>query len=685
MLLISFGASALNFEYEYEGQTLTYTVIDETSRTCMIKDGPRGYSSNENQVSGVLVIPPYAWFNNVQYSVVAIGKQSFEATGIVQVTIPESVTSIGNRAFAGSHQLKTITIPAGVTSMGQQVFADCLGLAEIKVESGNKNYTSLDGVLCNYEKTEIIKCPPAKTGSFHIPESATTVDENAFQGCTGLTDVTIPESVTSIGKRAFERCYGLQDVTLNNSITSLGEFAFSGSSIGTVTLPESLKTISKGMFDSCSSLEAVKIPDSVTEIGSRAFIFCSALTDVQLPESLESIGSEAFIRSGITSIKIPDNIRYIEGNTFEECTSLQTLTIGNSVNRIGNGAFRSCKSLSSLSIGNSVMIIGKDVFQGCESLTSVTFPTSVQYIYDHAFSNCKGLTELAIPASVTIIGDGAFGFCENLTAINVDPANRYYASIDGVLFDKEMTKLIQYPISKAGSCVIPGTVTTICDFAFYTCKSLTSVTIPKSVTSIGYVALSGCDSMKAIYVDSGNSKFASADGVLFNKDMTVLLQYPGGKTAAYKIPGTTKYVGELAFASSVGLTEITIPQSITYIGYGAFIECKNLMEINYPANEPVNMWEGGGFDQHTCDNAILYVRKEALDKIIETRPWKYFKNIKTKEFDVEVEEVAADADSSQPVSVYTLNGTYVGASTADLAPGIYIVRTGARATKVVVR
>lgn len=708
MLIISLGASAQNFRYKYEGQTLTYTVIDHEARTCMIKDGPRGYSSNENQVSGILVIPPYAWFNNVQYSVVAIGKQSFEATGIVQVTIPESVTSIGNRAFAGSHQLKSITIPAGVTSMGQQVFADCLGLAEIKVEYGNKNYTSLDGVLCNYEKTEIIKCPPAKTGSFHIPESATTVDENAFQGCTELTDVTIPESVTSIGKRAFERCYGLHDVTLNSSITSFGEFAFSGSSIGTVTLPESLTSISKGAFNGCSNLREIKIPDSVTRIGdfaftvcrslttvtmgksvnligSHAFENCNALSDITLPESLSSIGECAFYDTAIESVNLSDNITYIARSTFDRCSSLKTVIIGNSVKTVAAQAFSGCVSLTSLTLGSSIITIDMGAFGNCSSLTSVTFPESLNRINHAAFSCCSSLTSVTIPAFVKSLGENVFVGCDNLTAINVDPANGHYASVDGVLFNKEITELMQYPASKPGSCVVPETVTKICENAFAYSKALTSVTIPKSVTSIGQSALYGCSDTKAIYVDSGNPRYASANGVLFTKDMTVLLQYPGGKTGAYEIPGTVEYIAGGSFSRSENLTGVTIPQSVSYIERDAFWECPILIEVNYPAYEPVDIWGGGGFDQHTCDNAILYVRKEALDKIMETSPWKNFKNIKTKEFDVEVEEVAADTDSSQPVSVYTLNGTYVGASTADLAPGIYIVRTGVRAVKVLVR
>ena len=196
--------------------------------------------------------------------------------------------------------------------------------------------------------------------------------------------------------------------------------------------------------------------------------------------------------------------------------------------------------------GFPVTSIGFDAFDSA-TMTSVTIPDSVTSIGDYAFYGCTSLTSVTIPDSVTSIGGGAFENCTSLTNITVGAGNPAYSSANGVLFDKNQTTLIQYPDGLGGSYTIPNSVTSIGDSAFQVCAGLTSVTIPNSVTSIGVEAFSDCRSLTNITVGAGNPAYSSADGVLFDKNQTTLIQYPGGLGGSYTIPNSVTSIGYKAF------------------------------------------------------------------------------------------------------------------------------------------
>ena len=218
---------------------------------------------------------------------------------------------------------------------------------------------------------------------------------------------------------------------------------------------------------------------------------------------------------------------------------------GYSVTSIGSSAFYDCAALTSVTIPNSVTSIDIGAFEDCTSLTSVTIPNSVTSIGAWAFENCTSLTSVTIPNSVTSIGNFAFSGCESLTSINVDENNENYCDINGILFNKDKTELIQYPIGKTDtSYTIPDSVTSIGAWAFYNCTSLTSVTIPNSVTSIGSYAFYGCKLLTSI-----------------------------------TIPNSVTSIGSYAFYGCESLTSITIPDSVTCIGDRAFDNCSSNLTI----------------------------------------------------------------------------------------------------------
>ena len=249
----------------------------------------------------------------------------YSCTSLTSVTIPDSVTSIGVWAFCDCISLTSVTIPDSVTSIGDGAFASCTSLTGIWVAEGSSHYASdAFGVLFNKDKTILVQCPGAFSGSYAIPDSVTIIFWYAFDGCTSLKSVTIPDSVTSIGWYAFEDCTSLTSVTIPDSVASIGAYAFCYcTSLASVTIPDSVTSIGAYAFRYCTSLISVTIPNSVTSIDESAFSYCTSLTSVTIPDSVTSISIYTFDScTSLTSVTIPDSVTSIFSSAFDDCTSL---------------------------------------------------------------------------------------------------------------------------------------------------------------------------------------------------------------------------------------------------------------------------------------------------------------------------------------------------------------------------
>jgi len=449
----------------------------------------------------------------------------------------------------------TINIPASVVRIDDHAFSSCTSLESFNVDGNNSRFASVDGVLFNRSVTLILWVPQAISGSFTIPGTVTTIDERAFSNRRGLTSITIPNSVTDIGINAFSNCTGL--TTIN-------------------------------------------IPRYVTHIGDSAFGGCANLTSVTVNANNADYAS-------------------IDGVLYNKyITELVFFPIGKT------GSF--------------------------------TLPNTIMSIRSYAFTERTGLTSITIPASVESIGENAFFGCTALTSINVDANNAYYASIDGVLFNKYITELIRFPRGKSGQYVIPNTIISIEKNAFAGASRLTAVTIPIGVISIGDTAFAGtglstltlpnsvenigygafadnpnltviglpdnyyaygngkggeyffygCTGLQQILASSNNRNYSTVDGVLFNKDRTVLIRFPQGRTGSYTLPSTVTSIaykafygsslnsinipssvttiGDFAFDGSTNLISVNIPDSVTDVGRYAFARCTNLTTVNIPAS-----------------------------------------------------------------------------------------------------
>lgn len=441
-------------------------------------------------------------------------------------TIPADVDTIASYAFSGS-QIMRMEITSSVSTIGAGAFSYCDSLSQFTVSSDNRSFAVSSGVLLSANSTQLVAYPAGKAGTeYSIPSRVTAVIGSAFAG-SSLQTVTFPSSVDSVGDYAFADS-ALTSLTLNSGLNDIGVGAFSGCvSLSEATIPSSVTSISESSFEGCTSLRSVTwsatgsasigisafegcttlstfaIPDRATTINDRAFYGCTSLAAVSIPDSVTTVGDQAFAASGLTEVTVP-GCRSMGDGVFESCRSLGSVTIADDVAMIPEGIFSGCSSLDEIVFGEdpSLRTIEAQAFAGT-AFTAFMIPEGVTTVDATAFSGCTALQTVGIPSTLRDMGERPFEGCSSLTSFTVSADSSVYASVDGVLYSKDLGTLVRYPSAAASAefSVPEGTVT-ISAGAFESADSLTTVEIPASVTTIGSEAFQGCSGLRSVAIAS---------------------------------------------------------------------------------------------------------------------------------------------------------------------------------------
>ena len=330
--------------------------------------------------SGDVIIPEQFIYDGINYTVTSIGGHAFEnCSSLTSITIPNSIKSISEYAFYKCAKLSAVK----VHDLAAWCNIDFKGFAASPLQYAHRLYVNDEEIV-----------------DLVIPQGVTTINRDAFKGCTSITSVKIPNSVTNIGYESFYDCTSLKSATIgdNNNVAST--------------------IIGFRAFSRCSGLESVSIGNNVMQIERNAFEYCTSLASVIIPNSVKSIGSHVFMGcTNLSSVKLPENISKIEWATFGGCSSLESIAIPNTVESIGEGVFSHCTNLTSINLPDNLSSIGAIAFESCSSLTSITIPDKVTTIEQGAFYDCESLTDITLGRGIKTIRCGSFAKCAQLSNV----------------------------------------------------------------------------------------------------------------------------------------------------------------------------------------------------------------------------------------------------------------------------
>ena len=581
--------------------------------------------------------------------IVNIGEKAFEnSTGLTGITIPDSVRNIGKEAFAGCLKLNSLRIPKNAAAIGEGAFA---GVLSLSVAQGNQVFRIDNaGALINADKAILLYFPGNYQGHYTIPEKVTAIGKRAFDGCTGLSSITIHDRVAVIGDNAFADCRNL----LQYSLYAAGQWVKRSCADNPVSQKIFLKKIEDIRASNKSIGEKIKtlrmeFPQIFNSLIDKEL---RAAKQAGIVFSKDNKTILSVVNKKITAVKIPECVTVIADNAFSKCESLTSISIPDSVTYIGKEAFWWCHGLRSVTMTDSVEKIGDAAFKNCSDLKKIRLSEKLQYLPEDLFRGCKSLETVEIPRKIKSLKKGVFAF-SGIKHVDLPPALRV---IPRSLFS----------CSALESVVVPATVHTIDAWAFEGCLKLQKVTLPNSLKDINWGAFSGCNNLssitlpasveyisdrcfkgvKKVILSPGNNKFTvdkygaliDLDGgeiVALSSDFSGVYTIPEGivKIRSYAFagcdnlesvtfPSTFKEIAPCGFAES-GIKYINIPPVITAIPEKAFAECSKLEKVYL--HENVRSLEKEAF--YFCSNLTnmnLYHVPEIFKSAVEGTPYKSY-------------------------------------------------------------
>ena len=590
------GEKGTTSEFEYE----TYIFYESTKVRITKYIGSSQVVSIPSSING--------------YTVTKIESMAFAYKDITDVTIPDTITGIGEYAFRGCKKLSSLTLPESIEYLGTG-FISGTSISSIVIPKNVRNCGNSKGGA--FYETDTIKSVTFADGMKSIPEYA------CYAGiCSSVTSVNIPDTVTQIETGAFKNCQLLKSIKLPDNIEIIGVSAFSGSGLTEIYIPKTIISISDEAFKKCTSLKNVMMNynDAIIEspiegtctyicyeIGKSAFEGDTSLSFVHLSENVLKIGACAFMEcSSLTSLTIPERVREI-GSTFIAGTAISSITIPKNVTNTGSatgsalGGSKELKSIifeegikkipdhiggncSDVSIPDTVTEIGKSAFRNCDLLKSVRLPDSITEIGDRAFEE-SGITSINIPNAITKIGEWTFANCKSLQTVTMN-RNDTVKRTDSKCVIGE--RAFQWDTSLK-SVDLPENLTEISRFAFADCSSLANITIPDKVTEIGEYAFKSCISLETLELPDSVKKIGSlAYGSCKNLSSVKI-----GTKERKDEPKVSKLSVRQAANNSADLKlewKMTSEESYITFGSAAFSGCTALKTVRFSLNIVKNIY-----------------------------------------------------------------------------------------------
>ncbi len=507
--------------------------------------------------------------------------------------VPESVVTIGTKAFKGNQVLEAVTISAKVSRIMSSAFEECTKLATVTFTDGvNLKFRDEEPSATNEKGTlaaDVFKhCDALKT--ITIPARVVELGESMFANCGELATVTIDPTTTIIElpDELFYSCAKLTAFAIPATVTKIGSSAFYGcKQITTITIPENVDSIGSQAFNNCSALASVTFAgQKIKDFPSGVFGGCAALNNFTIPSGVTSIGREALKGTGIKSISIPAGVTSIGAYAFENCAELESVSFtGNLLTSVGEYAFHNCTSLEEIELPASVTTVGSNAFQACTSLVSASLP-GVTEIPSYLFDGATELADVEFAPDVTKIGSYAFRKAESLATfdfsnslISIGTAAFNASGITSVFISGTVETIDRQAFLGCADLVKVemriGNLGELKDETFADCTSLSDITVPSTVLKIGTNVFRGVPGLE---IAPDNPSFSVLDGVLYNADKTTLLSYPATKGGRFEIPDTVTSIMNAAFSGSQ-IEEVKIPNSIHEIPAHAFENCANLTVV----------------------------------------------------------------------------------------------------------
>ncbi|MBQ2661834.1 MAG: leucine-rich repeat protein [Clostridia bacterium] len=538
--------------------------------------------------------------------VVSIGNYAFYGcSGIVSVSLPDSLKTIGDYAFYGCANIVSINITRAVDSIGYRALSSCTKLRTITVSAANTVYSSVEGILYSADKKTLILCPAGKSGEVTIPETVEVIEKSAFEGCGLITRVDILGNITSIGNEAFLMATSLEGAYFHGlAPVNFGEnvFSYAKENFTVYCLEQNLSSFAPN--------------GETTYKGYPLAVFDNTPAPTPHPDYDYKVENSNAVITGykgaggyieIPSMMLEYPVVKIADEAFSGVSSITGALIPDSVNEIGNRAFYNCTALEDITLSNGVKTIGAYAF-AYSGINSVTLTDSVVSVGERAFANCPNMTNAVISSSVKTINGNVFAYSPTLTQITVQDKNANYSSVNGMLYNKDKTKLIACPSGKSGTCTTVKTLETIGEYAFAGCAKITKIALSANTSAIEDFAFDSTTSLMSFEVSPFNTHYVALDGMLYTYDKTVFVACPAGKAgsasiaqgtkgiaanafnhsqlASISIPESVTDIYEYAFSDSVKLERIMIPESVVMIGNGAFAGCSKLKTADFYGKPP---------------------------------------------------------------------------------------------------